>query len=61
MLPSGKLYTSNLNGLKKINFAAKKLMITRAEMDIADVIMRPSLGAVAGFIPVFAGRPKGRC
>ncbi|SFE35471.1 Uncharacterized conserved protein YeaO, DUF488 family [Paenibacillus algorifonticola] len=43
MLPSGKLYTSNLNGLKKINFEAKKLMITRAEMAIEDVAMCQAL------------------
>ncbi|ANY68619.1 hypothetical protein BBD42_20685 [Paenibacillus sp. BIHB 4019] len=43
MLPSGKLYTSNLNGLKKINFPATKLMITRAEIDIEGVAMYQAL------------------
>lgn len=59
--PTGKLYTSNPAGLKKINFEADILLITRAGVEIptAEIIreLAPSSDLFHTYLEYWRGKP----
>ena len=61
MNPKGKLYTSNLAGLKRINFEADVLLITRASVEIAGTTivkdLAPSVDLFQTFLNSWKNRP----